>query len=206
MKITIAGSFHEPGWSEVCDLANKLKRVGHTILAPNVDATPLDGEATYVKFEGEDEKKPAELERTFLEIMNQSDALVVCNSNQRIGFAVSYELGYAMTKMELGETNLKQIFFKYPPVGYSIFKSKPQISAQEFERVIQTNPKYSNELIDYTERLAKPGIISYVSMENYYEDLKRLYGMIMDCEKRGIVTIGIDSLLKGKKINSEREK
>lgn len=206
MKITIAGSFHEPGWSEVCDLANKLKSAGHTILAPNVDVTPLDSEATYVKFDGEEEKMPAELEKSFLGAMNNSDALVVCNSNQRIGFAVSYELGYAMTQIELGQTNLKKIYFKSPPIGYLFFKSNPQISVQEFARAIQTNPNYSNELRDYTERSAKLGMISYSSLEDYYEDLKRFYGKIRECEGRGILTIGIDSLLKRRIINNEYER
>ena len=34
MKITIGGSFHEPGWSEVVETANKLRRSGHIVLAP----------------------------------------------------------------------------------------------------------------------------------------------------------------------------
>lgn len=34
MKITVGGSFHEPGWKSVLDTVKKLKDAGHQVLAP----------------------------------------------------------------------------------------------------------------------------------------------------------------------------
>ena len=34
MKITVGGSFHEPGWTAVCETVKRLKDVGHEVLAP----------------------------------------------------------------------------------------------------------------------------------------------------------------------------
>ena len=34
MKLTIGGSYHEPGWTAVCEIVRKLKNAGHEILAP----------------------------------------------------------------------------------------------------------------------------------------------------------------------------
>ena len=34
MKLTVGGSFHEPGWTAVCETVKKLKAAGHEILAP----------------------------------------------------------------------------------------------------------------------------------------------------------------------------
>ncbi len=34
MKITVGGSFHEPGWTEVLNTVTKLQSAGHQVLAP----------------------------------------------------------------------------------------------------------------------------------------------------------------------------
>ena len=34
MKITVGGSFHEPGWTAVCETVRKLKEAGQEVLAP----------------------------------------------------------------------------------------------------------------------------------------------------------------------------
>lgn len=34
MKITVGGSFHEPGWAVVKDTVKKLQLAGHEVLAP----------------------------------------------------------------------------------------------------------------------------------------------------------------------------
>lgn len=34
LKITVGGSFHEPGWTAVCSTVKKLQYAGHQVLAP----------------------------------------------------------------------------------------------------------------------------------------------------------------------------
>lgn len=34
MKVTVGGSYHEPGWTAVCNLVKNLKEAGHEVLAP----------------------------------------------------------------------------------------------------------------------------------------------------------------------------
>lgn len=34
MKITVGGSFHEPGWTAVKSTVKKLQNAGHQVLAP----------------------------------------------------------------------------------------------------------------------------------------------------------------------------
>lgn len=34
MKVTVGGSFHEPGWTAVLETIKKLKEAGHEVLAP----------------------------------------------------------------------------------------------------------------------------------------------------------------------------
>ncbi len=34
MKITVGGSFHEPGWTAVMNTVKKLQVAGHQVLAP----------------------------------------------------------------------------------------------------------------------------------------------------------------------------
>jgi hypothetical protein len=34
MKVTVGGSYHEPGWTHVCQTVQQLQEAGHQVLAP----------------------------------------------------------------------------------------------------------------------------------------------------------------------------
>lgn len=205
MKVTVGGSYHEPGWTSVCNLIRKLKEAGHEVLAPGEEWVPVNQDDSYVRFKGEEEKSAVELQEGFYDSMEQSDAYIICNPNSYEGLAVSVEFGYATSLILNKESNLKQIYFMEPPLGYDIFKENPEISKQEFKEALNNNEKFKNELAYFKKFLDSSETISYSSFGEFYNDLRDLFGKVIYLEEKGVVTIGVDSLLEPKREENNSE-
>ena len=65
MKITVGGSFHGEGWTEVVKTADKIRKAGHTILAPGEEWTPINVEDKFVRFKGQEGMNSVDLQRSF---------------------------------------------------------------------------------------------------------------------------------------------
>lgn len=63
MNITVGGSFHQPGWSYVQSTIRKLEKAGHNILAPKSEWEPINIQDSFVRFRGEEEMDPKELQK-----------------------------------------------------------------------------------------------------------------------------------------------
>lgn len=203
MKVTVGGSYHEPGWTHVCNLIKKLKQSGHEVLAPGSEWTPINKNDSFIKFQGQENKSIKELQDSFFDAMAKSDAYIICNPNSYEGFAVSVEIGYASALLMHKNSNLKQMYFMEPPLGYEIFRQNPKIELEEFEHEVMNNPVYENELNYYKKCLGATGGISYTQMSDFYADIKDLVGKIMVLEKMGLATIGLDSILTYKEKEDE---
>ena len=95
----------------------------------------------------------------------------------------------------------KQIYFTESPLGYRIFQNKllrgERITVEEFKRQLWENPEYENELTFFKKFLNNPDeMIIYVSPEDFYEDLLRMFTKISDLRRKGMLTIGIETLLQ----------
>lgn len=202
MKVTVGGSYHGIRWEEVKKVIEKLKEAGHEVLAPNTEWEPINTEDAFVRFKGEEEKSIADLQKGFFESMEKSDAYIICNPNGYTGFAVAIEIGFAEELIKENE-NLKQIYFTENPLGYRIFHNKllrgERLTVEEFKRQLFENPEYENELAFFKKFLNNPEeMIRYASPDDFYEDLLRMFAKISVLRGKGMVTIGIETLLKEK--------
>lgn len=203
MKITIGGSFHEPGWSKVSETAEKLRKAGHTILFPKENAKPIDSDDNFVRFSGETEIKPQDLEMGFLSTLQESDAFVIVDIDGYIGGAVSSELGYATalaTSELLQNQRLKKIYFTEQPMCCKIFADSNAPTCDEFVSRLYTDPAYSNVqayFLKYRE--------DYEDEADCYYDLINLKGWINNLEQKQVLKIGIDELLN-REIENEVER
>lgn len=206
MKVTVGGSYHEPGWTAVCNLIRKLKEAGHEVLAPGDEWIPINKDDSFIRFKGEKNRSIAELQDGFFDKMDLSDAYIICNPNSYEGMAVSVEFGYACCSILNKTSNLKQIFFMEKPLGYELFKGNPNISEEEFRHAVLGNPKFKNELGYYRKFLnnSKPEI-NYGSISDFYCDLRDFFVKVLVLEKMGGITIGLDSILMHKKEDIDRE-
>ena len=189
MNIIVGGSYHEPGLSEVFKTAEKLRNAGHTVLYPKKDAKPINVADQFVRFEGEENSTPNNLEMDFLNLLESSDAFVVADLHGYIGQAAVCEISWATALISLIKKHqisspFKKIFLTEPPAGYEAFKeygpSHPSFK-QELDKVADMYKQY------------------YSSIEEYYDDTERLYARYIDCENQNILEIGIESLLNQKR-------
>lgn len=207
MKLTIGGSYHQPGWNNVCELIKKLKGAGHEILAPQTEWEPIYNTDGFVRFKGEEGQSAYDLQNSFFSKMEESDAYVICNSNGYVGFAVSLEFGYATQLLLDNNSNMKQMYFSEIPLGYNICKSMQikgrTLSIEEFEKELLGNPVHRNELEYFKKFLNGTGSISYSSVSDFYNDIISMFVKISSLQAKGLLTIGIQDLLKEKNSNKE---
>lgn len=196
MKITVGGSFHEPGWTAVCDTVKKLKNAGHQILAPGTDLTPINNSNNeFVRFKGEENISMKDLESNFLSCIENSDAFVICNPNSYEGSMVSSEFGYAIGCLRIPSSPLKKIYFTNPPIEYDKFNQNRALSFDNFLENLYKNPNYKNELNYYLKHKEKP-IFGYQSEEDFFYDLKRRFDVLIEpLVSQGKIVIGIEILL-----------
>lgn len=196
MKVTVGGSYHEPGWTAVCDLVKKLKESGHEVLAPGEEWSPINKNAEFIKFKGEEDKSIKELQDGFFDKMEESDAYIVCNLNSYQGMAVSTEIGYATAIMLSKEPKkLKQIYFMNQPLGYELIKKNPSICIEDFEQQVRNDPQYKNELNYYQKFFDEV----YTKFSDFYSDVWDFAAKVFFLERKGLATIGLDSILIAKK-------
>lgn len=206
MKVTVGGSYHQPGWTEVCNLIRKLKEAGHEVLAPDDEWIPINKDDSFIRFKGEENRTIEELQNAFFDKMYLSDAYIICNPNSYEGMAVSVEIGYACGLILNKKSNLKQIFFMEKPLGYELFKENPNINEEEFRKAVLDNPKFKKELGYYRKFLNNSkSEISYGSISDFYCDLRDFFVKVLVLEKMGGITIGLDSILMHKKEDIDRE-
>ena len=92
MKIVVGGSYHNPNWPEVKRVMEELQMAGHEILMP-AGAEPIDTNAEFIRFEGEEDFSDGEIEQQFLHnVCEEADAFVVVNSNGYLGQSTIQEL------------------------------------------------------------------------------------------------------------------
>lgn len=77
MKVTVGGSYHEPGWTAVCNLIRKLKEAEHQVLAPGAEWVPINKDDSFIKFKGEENRTMEELQEGFFDKMDLSDAYII---------------------------------------------------------------------------------------------------------------------------------
>lgn len=206
MKVTVGGSYHEPGWTAVCNLIRKLKEAGHEVLAPGDEWIPINKDDSFIKFKGEEDRTIAELQDGFFDKMDLSDAYIICNPNSYEGMAVSVEFGYACASILNKTSNLKQIFFMEKPLCYELFKGNPNISEEEFKQAVLDNPKYKKESEYYRKFLNNSKTeISYGSISDFYCDLRDFFVKVLVLEKMGGITIGLDSIFMNKEQEIDRD-
>ncbi|RKW22679.1 hypothetical protein D8B46_04945 [Candidatus Gracilibacteria bacterium] len=92
-KVTLSGSFRKH-LDYITDIKNDLMNKGYEILSPKFH-TPKNPGEEFVIFEGEEGKSPLELERNHLKMIEDSDALIVCNQGGYVGASALIEIGYA---------------------------------------------------------------------------------------------------------------
>lgn len=203
MKLTIGGSYHSPGWDDVCKLIAKLEEAGHEILAPKAEWEPIYSRDGFVRFKGEEEMSAYDLQNGFFRKMEESDAYVICNSNGYMGFAVSIEFGYATQLLLDCNSNMKQMYFSEIPLGYNICKSMQirgkALSVEEFKKELLGNSAHKNELSFFKKFLNGNGMISYNSVADFYSDIINMFVKISALQSKGLLTIGLQDLLKEKK-------
>lgn len=104
---------------------------------------------------------------------------------------VSGEFGYATALLLNEQSNLKQIYFNRPSLGYSIFpemrKKGKRITEENFYSELSTNPKYRDA---YKAYHTKSGF------DFLYEDTLLLHCQMLFLQEKNLLTIGIDELLK----------
>ena len=204
MKVTVGGSFHEPGWTAVLETVKKLKEAGHEVLAPGEEWEPINNTDDYVRFKGEENASAFELQEGFLNCIDQSDAYVICNPNSYEGFMVSFEFGYASARIIQGKGPMKYICFTETPLGFDKFSLDEKMSIEEFKQRLYTEPSYSKELAYYRKiREKDDGYFGYGDESDYYEDLLSMYGKLKLLEARGALIIGIDNLIELDKSTSQ---
>ena len=196
MKITIGGSYHEPGWTEVCNLAKKLRDAGHEVLAPGDEWEPIDNSKSFVRFKGEENNTVQELQDSFFEKMRISDAHVICNFDSYLGMASSVEFGYAAMALLNKSCNLKHMYLMNPPFFYSLFSNGNRITIETFKDLLFNSSEYRNALGFYKKFLGAPdGVFGYESVEDFYEDLRVFSVQVEFLQMKGLLTIGLDQLL-----------
>lgn len=195
MKITVAGSFHEPNWTAVRETVKKLEAAGHTVLAPGSDWEPINNNASFIKFKGEENTPIFNLEEGFLNSMLQSDVFVICNANHREGYAVSFEFGFATAAILSKSGPLKKICFTNPPLGYDKFKANPALSMEEYIYNLFHDPSYHHELSAYENHNDRESDFHWPTPEDMYIDMKDWFQKMLVLDSRGAFEIGLDSLL-----------
>lgn len=204
MKLTVGGSFHEPGWSYVCDTVKKLKLAGHTILAPSEEWEPINIKDEFVKFKGEEKTSSSELQKNFFSCIEQSDAYIISNPNSYEGFMVSIEFGYATACITSDKSPLKRIYFTNTPLGYDKFQISPNLDFETFLKNLYTNPEYKNELSFFKKHKSPKGVLEFTSEKDFFHDLKNMYGKLLYLQSHNGLVIGIESLInKDKKISQD---
>lgn len=202
MKVTIGGSYHEPGWSAVCNLAKKLREAGHEVLAPGDEWEPINNGESFVKFKGEENKTVQELQDSFFEKMRMSDAHVICNFESYLGMASSVEFGYAAMALLNKSCNLKHMYLMNPPFFYSLFSNGNRVNIETFKDLLFNSSDYRNVLDFYKKFLgASDGVFGYESIEDFYEDLRVFSVQVEFLQAKGLLTIGLDQLLSINKDN-----
>lgn len=156
---------------------------------------PINNTDDYVRFKGEENASPFELQEGFLSCIDQSDAYVICNPNSYEGFMVSFEFGYASARIIQGKGPMKYICFTETPLGFDKFSSVEKLTAEDFRQKLYKDPNYSKELEYYRKiREKSDGYFGYNDESDFYEDLSSMYGKLKLLEKRGALIVGIDKL------------
>lgn len=83
MNIVIGGSYHK-FLNEINVLHRKLEENGHHVIAPIKDArqSELDSRYNYVLFQGEETENPVEVQKRFMDKIQEADAFVLCNKGR----------------------------------------------------------------------------------------------------------------------------
>lgn len=110
-KVVLSGSFRKH-LEYILSIKKQLNKNGVSILSPRFE-DPKNPTEEFVIFDGEEGMSPLELERYHLDMINASDALIVCSQGGYVGASALIEIGYAQ---EIG----KRIIFTEEPEEFML--------------------------------------------------------------------------------------
>ena len=92
-SVVLAGSYRKH-WSYISSIKQDLLRSGVKVLSPRFKNLKDPG-VDFVRFEGEENMSPIELGRYHLDMIDNSDALIICDEGGYVGASTLMEIGYA---------------------------------------------------------------------------------------------------------------
>ncbi|MGF7228646.1 MAG: hypothetical protein ACQR33_01545 [Candidatus Saccharibacteria bacterium] len=110
-RVVLSGSFRKH-LEYILDIKKRLATNGTDILSPRFEEPKNPGQE-FVVFDGEENMSPLELERYHLDMIDRSDALIVCSPDGYVGASALLEIGYAQS---LG----KRIIFTEKPEEFML--------------------------------------------------------------------------------------
>ncbi len=184
MKIVIGGSYHK-FLNDINELHDKLEKSGHTVLAPMKGATEsrVDPKFNYVLFQGEEEKKPVDVQQSFMDKIHNADAFVVCNKNGYIGTMAATEIGWALGAIRSKQMPLRQIYLTDHITLLDTIKRKGKITMED----VENDPQFQFYRKYYGSNEKPEDYLEWVAIH------------IKGYEAMGALTIGIDNLLNKEK-------
>ena len=92
-SVVLTGSYRKH-WSYISSIKQDLLRSGVKVLSPRFKNLKDPG-VDFVRFEGEENMSPIELVRYHLDMIDNSDALIICDEGGYVGASALMEIGYA---------------------------------------------------------------------------------------------------------------
>jgi len=92
-SVVLAGSYRKH-WSYISSIKQDLLRSGVKVLSPRFKSLKDPG-VDFVRFEGEENMSPIGLGRYHLDMIDNSDALIICDKGGYVGASTLMETGYA---------------------------------------------------------------------------------------------------------------
>ena len=92
-SVVLTGSYRKY-WSYISKVKQNLLENGVKVLSPRYDTIKNPG-ADFIEFEGEENMSPIELVRYHLNMIDNSDALIICDKGGYVGVSTLMEIGYA---------------------------------------------------------------------------------------------------------------
>ncbi len=124
-KVTISGSFRKY-FNQILEVREILLTEGIEVLSPRC-TIPVDLEKEFVYLKGEESLSPFEIENTRLELIRESDALVVCDPKGYVGPSALLEIGYAYALK-------KSVFFTEEPKEFILNTLPFKVGLPDFKK------------------------------------------------------------------------
>lgn len=194
MKIVIGGSYHYPNWNEIKKIMTGLKEVGHEILMPAGDE-PIDANADFVKFAGEENISTADIEQQFLHYAcEEADALVIVDGGGYLGQAITIELCKAALVNLTNYRRFRIYFTEQPMVFHELDKGQEcSLLFADGKKVKFLGPD------ELCKALQQNGLkITQEKYDELYPHHWKLYEIYH--QYPGLFQIGIDELYEPEKI------